>query len=966
MTDAKFNTVEQVQVFLAAADSPEARLSALSDYADLLKTNEGLLFLSTYAGKEEALKVRHAILQFLMAQKAQVLWDSSQYSDMLWTFLATEVESPIRQTAALGLAQMMPFKEDLVKTVIDVLKIEGDFALHKIFCEALIARPIVNESLWPEIVQYATVAPIEMHPHILELVKKAPTAEIKENILLDMLKPTSPESTRESLVQQLLTAPSLSPHVCEALGVKHLARESSLKIVTMIVGKIFSQSQLSSSVAQAILKTIMGRGAEALPLLTMFSFKLHSQPLILENFLAAARDPQTNAKTKLFILSIVKNTGIFQFWDLALKDSNPVLRGWALQNSKNILEKQPQLFLELLLECYAKESSYFLRQQMLHVIQSHPSAMGAVSVDKWMGLFSEKNPLLLQKIAEISLKIPYDRANKNLEALPKIWVRLLGNAHLSQNVQDHLLERIESIEFKGVDGLDTALRKILSEIRSFSDLQKYYPRIEKLVHDPKFILPQYAKLIEKFIGYYAQSPLPDMLKTIESNKGHVPEVAAKIPHLAAITKESWLLSEMTEQQQKENLFSTIVNHINVGELTEAAKLIKTGFENSTLRKSEIVKLYKMGLAHPEMYEITQDVTDIMQKVNVVNEETVAASFQFLATFSAKNNSQHQVLEYLTKMGPQVPGYQEKYYQFLSQETFLNYVRQHESPQKDNASKQHTRDWDDSVHWQASHKHWDMFDRLVDEQKLKWIREKLTEPFNTQIPIAWSIQKFALMCYYRRRDFKVEDFMSLAQMYTAAKNDPNLHFFTDRVACLFSEKWNDLWRTEGFNDESRKKLPPLVVDTATDIFSQQVYNWLDLGGLEYSGRVAPMFGISLARFKSAWKRDSAQWDAFWQGYIELFGVNGLAIIPPEPNTKVREPARFHRVASGESAGLREFFQFLFYNEAPPVEDVEYNKMWRKFLLTASKRLPDYYANFVAEVDVATKQRLAEASKTSAAG
>lgn len=171
------------------------------------------------------------------------------------------------------------------------------------------------------------------------------------------------------------------------------------------------------------------------------------------------------------------------------------------------------------------------------------------------------------------------------------------------------------------------------------------------------------------------------------------------------------------------------------------------------------------------------------------------------------------------------------------------------------------------------------------------------------------------------------------------------------ACIRAEQWGRFEMT----DEKRRALPAALVEVATEIFYAQVENWLALGGLEYAGRVEPMGGIDLNHLRKIWSLGEEKWQSFWNGYVELIGVNGPQVIPPEPNHRKRASARFHRYPVNH--GLTPLVRFLFLTPAPDTANAELFRHWRKILWTASKRVPDVYARTLAAADAGTKARIA---------
>jgi len=613
------------------------------------------------------------------------------------------------------------------------------------------------------------------------------------------------------------------------------------------------------------------------------------------------------------------------------------------------------------LEVYLKEQNISLKKMILKQLQTNTAFLGTLDPSLFLPLFEETDRFLLREIAVISLALPFDQTNQAEQVLLRGWSRLLKMPDLTAELRTKLVAKLQQFDYQSLPELEVALQITLMQIRSFKELQTFYPCLIKMIKDPTFLLPQLLVLLERFIGKYPMSPLPEMLRIINDLGRQLPEIATEIPYLANITGESWMLTQLGESTQKSELYPNILRLIDTCHFSEAVHLIREGFENETLRKSEVIKLYQKSLLHPAMYEITQVLIPIMRQVNLINEEILESSLKFLTTFSAdtavNRTSNYLVLEYLVDLGGQLPDFEPRYLSYLNEETFLAFVRQSDTPAKDTEVARPPVSWADSRRWQIAYPRWSLYERLSETQQKIWLRTYLLKAPQTDLPVQWSVALFALQSYRRLVNLEPTDLFAIGRAFRKFRNSPDLEYLTDRAAALFGEAWLKVFDHQDKLDLLRASTDLTeLTEIAAEIFVVQANHWLSLGGLEYAARVELMPMISLDHLHKIWLKTEAEWKNFWDGYLELLGINGLSVIPPEPNLNARPSPNFHTINRNFTEPVS-LLRFMFLTPAPTVEDIEFNNLWHQIFSNAAKKLPSSYAKILAQMDATTQNRVA---------
>lgn len=949
MTDQITAKLDSLRLLLATTGEPAARLRALDAYSGDLRTPELQAFLCDYQPRDPSSLVRVRILRDLTTLKSEFLAHHPPYREICLRAIASEAEPAIRRMATEALCGLILTHPELARIAVDLARYELDAQVSHTAMSALVNVQDLDESIILDLAETVSEAPADLQLPLLMLLERVGKGPALEKAALSLLSPPFAVATRHQAAMALVRIPILSTNSI-ALIAKALRHESSPIILELLLEKILGATKIPVELVQELLTSVLARGPTGETALSLFAFKLGSNPVLSENILDVLIGQQ-RASLKVKLLGLLRTSGLLEIWQVAFDDKSPIVRKWALENADVAIAKHGERFLNLLIESYQRESLPVLRHQVLNLMERHAHLLPLVSPEKTSLLFNETDPLRRRQIARLTLPLPLDRSRSDQRPIVLGWLQLLQDRLLEPKDRQFVIQKLEQLQFAPEPALESALKILLTQIRDFDELKDLFPRLKKLVQDPAFLLPQYLDLLERFIGYYPAEPLVDILRVLRDLKSRSTDLQKRIPHLARITGETWLLAEASEAEQKSTLFPSILGHINNAEWSHAADLLRDGFQNSTLRKSEVLKVYRLALAHPEMNELSQELFPMMIRANLITPEIVDISLHFLAQFARNSSTSYNIAKFLQELGPQVAGFEARYLEFLSADRYRRFAQQNDEPVRDDEVTRDPVEWSDSRNWHISYPSWRLFDNLAPDSRHQWLRREVQAPVNQIHPIQWSTTLFALQNFRNVMDFGVDDLLAVGRAFLQAKGQSELRLVADRAACLFSEKWRNFEMT----DEKRQSLPCPIREIATQIFYDQIANWVQVGGLEYSGRVMPMDGIDLNQLRTMWTMGEDHWQKFWKGYIELIGVNGTSIIPPEPNQKKRASAHFHRYGPGD--GLSTLMQFLLLTPAPDPKNTEFFTMWVNTIRQASKRVPEVFARSLAQTDTDTKARIA---------
>src|SRR5690606_4676425 len=254
-------------------------------------------------------------------------------------------------------------------------------------------------------------------------------------------------------------------------------------------------------------------------------------------------------------------------------------------------------------------------------------------------------------------------------------------------------------------------------------------------------------------------------------------------------------------------------------------------------------------------------------------------------------------------------------------------------------------WDTHQRWQTPYSVWPLFESMEEDLKRNWLRKQLESKFANGIPLHYTTQWFALIKFKDEHELSQEDLLSIGRAYRISSKESSLEAFTDSAACLFTKRWNVLVED---SEAHQKEITPELREIATELFANQLYNWLEIKKDRPIAPVYPMPGISLGLLKKKWKYTLIEWEKVWAGYEKL--MDNESELPIED---FKFPVRFHPL---RAAYRNKFIEFLFYTDAP-TEPVSFRSYWLKMISSIKENNPDLFLQTLNRSSIYTKQKIA---------
>ncbi|HLJ65077.1 MAG TPA: hypothetical protein VKT70_13270, partial [Stellaceae bacterium] len=867
------------------------RVTALGQELQVPGVIEALL---AWLPLEAASEVRGEILRLLVSPLAPRARLGQAWRDTLYRTIAFEAETPLRRLAIEGLGALAGADPEIEELLVTLLGTELDPACRRLCLEGLLTLPRLNAASIDALLAFAANAPREGRERLAELLFRLDLG-VGQKGLLALLTPESPESLRRTILERLSTSPRLEE---PAALRQYLEREGEpalwIKGLALLVKFPGNDPALLTSALEVMLTR--GQFSAALPLM---------RPLLAAGVdLGAAYRLVTTNKARHTILTLALEAGQPDLLALGLRDESPWLRQQAIALAARAIDRFPAIVTPALTQVMREDPLVVLRRQSLEALLTRAT----LSPDLLDTFAEETDPLMRARLAQAILKIPPTPLIE--AALLKAILAILDDPTFSREAGPALLARLRSFAFRADPDLEEILLRLLRRTVDFDLLALLVQRASEAVRTKHRLLPVLVAALYRFIDYYPQEPLPQILRLIEDFTGSLPALQQEIPAIVRLTGASWLLGAAAGTGvQKELLFERILAHFQAGEFERMRALLRQGFEHRLLKKSEITRLYLDALAHPALIDaVSETLLPIMKEVGLISPEIVAASLAFLVRFPVRNQAAHAVTRYLGTYGPSSLGYLNEVKRVLSPGNYRRFAR---------LSSERRRPHD-----------WPLWALLPDRESRAMLHQLLGEPVDEEAAPFERVQDFALARLATLPNHDVSDFEAVADLFLRLPTRGEAGAFLVRL-------WPEIWQRD---------LSPRARRAAALVFHREIRHWLARGGQHAPERVKPMPGVDLGEVRDAFGEEDEKWTAFLEGYVDLL----LDRLPPAPNDRTLPPPDFAILGAG---AFREVILFLVAT-SPPRESA----LWRRMLELARANYPRIFASIMEEVEETARARV----------
>jgi hypothetical protein len=375
---------------------------------------------------------------------------------------------------------------------------------------------------------------------------------------------------------------------------------------------------------------------------------------------------------RISLLAMMCEVGKPDLLNSGLEDENVCVRRHAIQLAQRFINRYPKDIVAALAQSLRKETNLELRRLILEALAARGTVDAGLE-ETLLGIFARESDAWTRRmLARLILKIPPTPLNER--ELLGAYLSILDDPLLRRGASEPLLERLNSFRFSASAELQRMILGLLHHTVDFDLFGKLFPLARSMCTDRKPLLAELIPALYRFIDYYPQDPLPDILRLVADSKASLPEQQKEIPYIVQLTQASWLLDSISEELQKESTFGQILLAFHAADFPKMKKLLDQGFESRVLKKSEIVQLYICALSYPECGAALEAIVPIMKEAGLITPEIAAQSLAFLVRYPVNSSATQCIKSYLSEFGTTIPGYMESVKGEISGDNYRHFAR----------------------------------------------------------------------------------------------------------------------------------------------------------------------------------------------------------------------------------------------------------------------------------------------------
>ncbi len=690
---------------LKAVITPERttaeRLKSLAELHDFLRDEAAVHELCKAARVEESVDVRRAMLAAITQCDVTRLKDRAPFLDTLATFAAMDPEPDLRAHALGWIGEYSAHDPSVEALLVESLLNDLDprvltAALHGLKRCTRKSRPTIEK-----LAAAGRTLPKELRPAWLEVVGQIEKND-QQTVLVGLLHPWEP--SRGDVLDRFAAFPTLAPAAVKAI-VEYLRQEPSRALQAKAVGVLTGAAQTDPALFTIVLD-VLSEVPDHGELLAAFKDRLASYPDLVEKLKALfGKTGSTSLKCGLFdLLGDAIGPDIAA---AALKDPSPWVRYRAIDRCTALLPRHAELMLKALREAVAQEGVVELRERMMRAFMTAGKKDKATEAFLVEQAAREGDPALEHAIVAAVLDVPIDDSNR--AALLRVYQRVLVEPHFDPNLRANVFHRLKAFAYRDEPELVACYRAMMERSTSIEEVDDLHEQLRKLEPDLAGLMPLLLKLFQRWAHHYARDPLHQWVKDFRDQAPHVPAAKAAIPWVVKLTGATWAMDAADASAQKANFLGAMREALSgSGGYRASQNLLEDGWKNRTLKKSDLIALFKLLLHMPGQDGLKQSVMKIMGEGKVVNAEIVDLCLDEL-----EQKSDYEIYKFLSEHGPLDPTFKERLMARVSPAGYAEFCRVSEGAHDITEIKAGWNHWEYQG-WRTMYREWKVGEVFMDQ------------------------------------------------------------------------------------------------------------------------------------------------------------------------------------------------------------------------------------------------------------
>lgn len=851
-------------ILVSPERSENDRLDALKSLQPFLKTDEAVGKLADVIRTESAVNVKRVMLQYLYDIDITRLTERQKFIDAFAFTAGMEPERSLRQIAVRKLVHIAAHVAEVQEILTDTLIHDLDPEIQLLSIQGLRNSIQKTDDTINKISAFVPFASVNCRKELLELVKQLPKSQAEQTIVL-FLEPLEHESIRLEAIRFIDTFPALSPLVLSHL-LPRLQTETNLQVGDAIIQVLAGNRHVDPTVFRFIF-TSLQQMPDQPELLSIIKGRLTADPSLHDDFVKLFKQT-SSAALKIRLLKLLNDCDLPEVIISSLNDKNPYVREAAIPLLITKFPKFQEQIEPALGAVIKTEPLPALRYEMIRVMleTGRKSAHTEALLVELALNETEHHLKIILSAAVLNIAV----TDQNKTALLQLFREIIEGPYFPDNIKKQVTARLETFAYTNEPDLKKSLGLLLEQSRDIHEINTIYQLLKTLIPDLSELAPVLIQSLYRHIAYYPQEPLHEWVQMLGKLAAQHTYIRAELPYIISLTKANWLLSGTDKADQTGAFLPAFKQTMGKKNATymEAENLLRDAWKNRTIKKAEVIELYKMLLTLPKSTGILQMLVGIMQEGKLVTPELVQLSLDYILQ-STDTDGIYTVKKYLQQTGFIDLEYRERLTSVFTQENYRRYM-QYNMPTIHSKTRYTTlNDWEYSG-WTSQYSQWPLADLVFAIEPGDIIFKLFSEvPSPEDAPEA-TLQYLVLEHLFRKSgDIWAKQVYNTANigtflevLYKTYSRLPEGNALKDRILFVFYKKWDNYVSTL-----NGAPVPPEMSAAAAEIYGGICKKVKELNP-DFNGKQFPnvLKGMDKEIFRQNWPFNEEIWAMFEYRYF----------------------------------------------------------------------------------------------------
>lgn len=866
------------------SDRPiKQRLSLLETIRDELKDDASIQALLAAAREEKTLELRSAFLAIALKIDVTRITDRERYICAILHFSVAEEDVSLRRSAIVRLSKIAADDPRIQEMLIETLCCDLDASVQSACIDAM--ANIVNKSTATikRLLEFARISPLALRKDLIKQFSQLQSEDAQAGISI-FLHTSEDAAVRRLALTKLGELPKLEPAV-SALIVKMASSDPSEELQQQAARVLRDSKQIDPELFKSVF-ALLARFPERTDLLEAVRHRLASFPELLKT-LPELFVSVKSAQLRMRILELLKDAPLVPLFVKALSDPKWQVRRTAIEICKLRYADKPDEIGLAFAECAKVESIVVVRESIARAFPERSRRSSAVdrALIEW---FENESEPRVQAALILSLRaIPANGEHR--ASLFRAYRKILAEPFCDDALRGILLNELGNLHIETDAGFADDLKAQLRRCGSVEEMETLYARLRTAEPDPGGHADLQLQLFYRFIGDFPREPLSQWLTDFQNLSAHDANIRREIPYIVKLTGASWILGAAEPDAQKSALLSALLEQIRLGRTIEAVRLLEEAFTNRTIRKSDIIALFKSLLPLQHNENVMNRVMVLMQRGGLMPLEIFEIGFAYLrenprngvytsmmCDFLQGRDQDHTPLRSINERRPdlatprkQDPNYRTFVFDAFSQNELLNYWGDLPEELDKPFEAKDTNDWEYQK-WGAVAEDWPIAKMFYELKPYEKIVEILSLPVSPEVSSSRTLQFLLLKKLWTEPEARFPDqnalFHAIGTLFRNTRSSDSHRLLNDRAVLVLSMLWDRrISRQSGL-----PKISPELSRMAAEIYAAVCQRQAGFYGSEKKfPEVYPdiLVGLNVEHLKSIWPFGADLWSAISKARLD---------------------------------------------------------------------------------------------------